>query len=204
METKTYIALAVLLASVTISRADIVGYSLADDGDGVITCTNYGLENVAPGVYQTYIYGDHNIWGPGHILGYFTTDTESDPTLTLGHSIDNDTGSDWGDYHVVVTMDKSFSFSAIGVGNAGWTFNSVAPSLVGTNYVGTINYYAVDPYLTPVLAGGTLNFNFSVSFSGSVSFAEQLTPSPVPEPATFVLVACGLGGLLIRRRLLAS
>ena len=203
MKTKACILLAALMASACLSRANIVAYNLADDGDGVINCSNYGLNPQGEGNYSMEIYGDHNLWGSGHLLGYFTTDTETDPTLALTHSIDNDTGTDWGDYHVMVTMNKTFSFSGISVANAGWTYTYTGPTLVGSDWIGYIDYYAG----TPVLAGGNLTFNFSVSFTGSVNFSEQLTPSPVPEPGTTALAVTGglvLAGLAVRRRRVES
>lgn len=205
MKARLFITLAALVASATLSRADIIGYNLADDGDGVITCTNYGLELVDTASYQMDIYGDHKIWGSGHIEGYFLTDSELDPMIGLSHWIDNDTAFDWGDYHIKVTMSKSFSFGAVAVANTGWTSTFTAPVAVGTNYVGYIDYVAVNPYLNPVSFGGTLGFSYSVSFIGSVYyFGEELTPTPVPEPGTFALMACGLAGLLVLRRRSAS
>jgi hypothetical protein len=196
MKIRILAIMAALLAGAGFSRANIIGYNLADDGDGVITCTNYGLNDLGSGNYSMYIYGDHNIWDSGHILGNFLTDTELDPTLALLNSIENDTGSAWGDYHVQVTMSKPFTFSNVGVGTSGWTFNTTAPALVGSDWIGYINYFAG----TPVLVGNTLDFNYSISFTGSVSFQEQLTPSPVPEPTTTGCFLLGLGALACFQR----
>jgi hypothetical protein len=196
MKTKMFIILAALVASVTLSRADIVGYTLAADGDGVITCSVGSLITNGPADYQLGIWGNQNALAPGHILGNITTDTEVDPTLALSQTINNDTTFDWGDYHVQVTMNKSFTFSGISVANSGWTWTATAPTTVGTNWIGYIDYYAG----TPVLIGQILNFNYSVSFIGSAQFCEQLTPTPVPEPATCALMICGLTGLWVMRR----
>jgi len=200
MKIKMFIILAALVASVASSRADITGHTLAADGDGVITCNIYDLTNTSPYNYRLDIYGDHNVWAPGHILGDILTDTELDPTLALYQAIDNDTSFAWGGYQVKVTMNKTFAFSNVNVANSGWTFITTTPTMVGTNYIGYIDYYAG----TPVLIGGTLDFNYSISFVGSVQFCEELTPSAVPEPGTFALVACGLAGLLVMRRRSAS
>jgi len=204
MKARMFIIMAALVASVSLSRADIIGYNLADDGDGVITCTNYGLEPIGDASYQMDVYGNHNIWGPGHIEGYFLTDTEADPMIGLSHWIDNDTAFDWGDYHIKVTMSKLFSINTVGVANTGWTFTSTAPVAVGTNWVGYIDYYAVNPYADQVSIGGTLGFSYSVSFTGSVYyFGEELTPTPVPEPGTTALAMMGgllLAGWTVRRR----
>lgn len=186
-----------LLAGVGFSRANIIGTTLADDGDGCITCNVYGLTNISSGNFQLNIDGTQHQWGPGHIFGSILTDTETDPTLALIESINNDTGLTWGDYHVQVTMSNPFTFPNVGVANSGWTFNTTAPVLVGSDWIGYINYFG---YGNPVLAGVTLDFNYSISFTGSVSFQEQLTPSSVPEPGTFTLMVCGLTGLLDMRR----
>jgi hypothetical protein len=201
MKVKLLVLVSALAASISLSQAEIIGYNLANDSDGVITCTNYGLELIGPASYQVGVYGDHNIWGPGHIEGYFLTDTETDPMIGLSHWIDNDTAFAWGDYHIKVTMSKLFSFSGISVANTGWTYTSTAPVAVGTNWVGYVDYYAVNPYVNQVPITGTLGFSYAVSFIGSVYyFGEELTPTPVPEPGTFALMACGLAGLLVLRR----
>jgi hypothetical protein len=197
MKIRILAIMAVLLAGAGFSRANIIGNTLADDGDGVLTCATYGFLTNSPGNYQLSIYGDQNIWGPGHIVGDILTDG-NDPTLALYQSIENDTGTAWGDYHVQVTMNHSFTFSSIGVANSGWTFTSTVPTLIGSDWIGNIDYYAGTP--VPADNVSTLDFNYSVTFTGSVSFTEQLTPSTVPEPGTFALMICGLAGLLVMRR----
>ena len=97
----------------------------------------------------------------------------------------------------MVTMSKAFTFSDVGVGNSGWIFNTTAPTNNGSMWIGYIDYYGYD---NPVSALGTLDFNYAINFVGSISFSEQLTPSPVPEPGTFALMICGLTGLLVMRR----
>src|ERR1039458_5142934 len=96
-------------------------------------------------------------------------------------------------------MSKLFAFTNVGVGNSGWNVTAVAqPTLVGSNWIGYIDYAG---YGNPVLALGTLAFNYSMTFTGGASFQEQLMPSPVPEPGTFALMACGLTGPVgLRRR----
>jgi hypothetical protein len=196
MKLRMFVIMAALVASASLSRANITGETLADDGDGVITCKIYSLITNSPGNYQLNIHGDHNIWGPGHILGNIYTDTETDPTLALDQSIDNDTGSAWGDYQVQVTMNKSFTFSNIGVANSGWTFTVTQPTQVGSDWIGDVDYYAG----IPVSISGTLDFNYSITFTGSASFAEQLTPSPVPEPMSAGVLLLGLGVLVCSQR----
>jgi hypothetical protein len=172
---------------------DIVGNTLADDGDGVLSCTTYGFQPVALHEFQLGIDGIHKVWAPGHILGNIITDTEEDPRLTLIHEIDNETGYAWTDYHVEVTMSKAFSIDNVTVANAGWTSVTTGPIQVGSDWIGKIDYYAGDA-VAPL---GTLDFAYRMTFTGSANFAEQLTPTP--EPATLSLLI--LGGLaLVRRR----
>jgi hypothetical protein len=196
MKIRMLAIMAALLAGAGFSRADIIGNTIAADGDPVMTCYTYGFLKTGDHAFQLSIDGSQNLWDYGHIQGDIITDTETDPTLALFNEIDNDTASAWGDYHVKVTMSKPFTFSNIGVANSGWTFNTTAPVLVGSDWIGYINYFAG----TPVLVGDPLDFNYSMTFTGGASFQEELMPSTVPEPGTFALTICGLTGLLVKRR----
>ncbi len=181
-------------------QADITSNTLADDGDGVLCCTTYGFQNLGNHEFQLSIDGTHNVFGTGNILGNIYTDTETDPKLTLLHNIDNDTGTAWTDYHAVVTMSKSFTFDNVTVDNAGWTSVVAQPTLNpdGITWTGTVNYYGAGD---PVDPSGDLSFGYRMTFIGSTSFEEDLTPSSsVPEPGTLVLLGCGLAGLLVARR----
>jgi hypothetical protein len=200
MKFRTLTIMAALLASAGLSRANIISNTIAAEGGGCITCSVYGFLTNGPGSFQLSIDGVHCQWDTGHILGDIITDTETDPTLALLNSIDNDTGITWNDYHVEVTMSKSFALTNVGVGNAGWTFTVTAPAPVGTNWVGAIDYTAG----TPVPDGGTLDFDYAMVFIGGASFQEALTPSTIPEPGTFALMVCGLTGLLAMRRRFAG
>lgn len=196
MKIRVLAVVATLLAGTGFSRADIISNSIAADGDGVISCYTYGFLKTGDHAFQLGIDGAQHAWDYGHIQGDIITDTETDPTLTLNNEINNDTGIAWNDYHVTVTMDKSFSFSDVSVGNTGWTGSDIAPTNNGVVWIGYINYFAGDV----VPDGGTLDFSYAISFTGSVSFQEALMPSTVPEPGTFALMICGLGGLLFMRR----
>ena len=199
MRTKSLTIALALLASVTLSHANIISANFADDGDGVLTCQSYWLTQTGPTAWSETIDGTHNLAQTGNILGNIVTDTEADPSLTLANEIDNDTGAPWTDYHVTLTMSKSFTLSGVTVANAGWTVHSiVGPTQVGSSYIGTINYICG----TPVDNLGTLDFNFTMTFTGSASFEEDLTPSyeVVPEPGTLALLAGGLLSLFVLRR----
>jgi len=198
----------VVLACATFSYATITSNTLASDGDGVITCDVYAMVTNTDNTFEIGIDGvHHNVtdpWNPGHILGDIISDSETlDPKLTLDNEIDNDTGYSWGDYHVQVTMTKSFTFDNVGVDTTGWTVSSITQPTTMDNitWTGYIDYVG---YGDPVLVNGTLDFGYRMTYIGSTSFCEQLTPSPVPEPGTFVLLACGLMGLLVMRRRFAG
>lgn len=189
----TAIAIAIL-ACVNTSYGDIIGNTIADDGDGVVTCDTYGFQKVADYEFELSIDGLHNQWDSGHILGDIITDTELDPKLTLFHDIDNDTDRLWTGYHVKVAMSKSFTFDNVTVANDGWTSSVIAPTKVGNNWIGYVNYYAGDA----VANGDTLSFGYRMTFIGAASFCEELTP--IPEPATITLLVCGAAGIIARRR----
>jgi hypothetical protein len=196
--TSLALALVAMLAWSAACRADITGTPFADDGDGVLTCTTYGFHQVAEGEFETSIDGVHHVFETGHILGPILTDTELDPKLTLLHEIDNDTDRAWTDYHAEVTMNKAFTFDNVTIDNSGWTFAITQPVLSGGTWTGTVDYYAG----VPVLVGGTIDFGYRMTFIGSASFCEALTPTP--EPGTLALLACcGLGLLFVRRRFVA-
>lgn len=199
MKLKFSAILAALLAGLATSHADITNTTFQAYNDGVMYCTFDNLTQIGPGDFHQSFYGDQLLFGTGTIYGQILADP-TDPNLTLAHTIDNDTGVTWTDYHVDVTMSQIFSFTNVTVGGS-WSQVVTAPTLVSGSYVGSIDFYAA-PFGAPVPNGGILNFSYTLTFSGSVSFSEQLTPSstPVPEPGTFALVACGLMGLLVLQR----
>ena len=186
----------ILILSVlaTGSYAGIEGVDAADDGDGVLTCTT----SYEAGVLT--VDGTHNIFDAGHVLGTITTDTAEDPILTIFNSLDNDTGLDWVAYHVNVSMSQPFTISGDNVtAPADWSSTITSqPVMVGSDYVGQIDYMAG----TPVADGETLTFGYAIDFSGSTSysFCQELIPVSVPEPATLALATCGLLGLFALRR----
>jgi hypothetical protein len=145
------------------------------------------------------------------MLGWVQTSDPTDPTLTLGSSVNNDSGQAWIGYQVNVIMSTPFTFVTPGptVNNPppnDWIVASVvAPTLqVGGNYngdyLGTINYSGG----TPVGIGDELDFLYSINFSGSSSYAFTQSVMPeialVPEPGTITLLAIGGLGFAMRLR----
>ena len=196
MKIRILAIVAALLAGAGLSRADITGVNIWSYNTDVMTCSCGSLTG-SSGNYQLGIDGTQLAWASGSIGGTITTDgAGTDPTLQLGEVINNDTEYAWYDYHVTITMSQPFSFSNIGVANSGWTYNPTAPVLVGSDWIGYIDYYAG----TPVPNGGTLDFSLSIAFTGTTSFEEDLMPSTVPEPGTFALIVFGLTGLLVMGR----
>jgi len=195
MKIRMLAIVAALLAGAGLSRADITGVNIWSYNTDVMTCSCGSLTG-SSGNYQLGIDGTQLAWASGSIGGTITTDG-TDPTLQLGEQINNDTGSTWNDYHVTITMSQLLSFSNVGVTNGGWTDIVTAPTLVGSDWIGYVDYYAG----TPVLPDNSiLDFSLSVTFTGNTSFEETLMPSTVPEPGTFALMVCGLTGLLVMRR----
>jgi hypothetical protein len=202
---RTLTLVVVILACAAFTQAGIISVcELAADGDGVITCSTYDLLDVTPPEaqikeYEMGIYGDQHSFETGHILGPIVTLTEDDPKLTLLHDIDNETLETLTDYHAQITMNKTFTIDNVSVANTGWTWVITQPTLVGSDWVGSVDYYSG----TPVAPSATLSFGYRMTFVGSTSISEALTPS-VPEPGMITLLACGLVGRLIARRRIAK
>ena len=140
------------------------------------------------------------------LVGTIQTDTPSDPTLTLGSTVNNDTGNPWLGYQVNVAMDQPFTFTAPGpsVNNApanDWFVASiVAPTLqLSGPYAGEYEGTLLFSEGTPIGVGESLEWAYSISFGSSTdySFTQEMIPlfSPIPEPSALALVA--MGGLVL-------
>jgi hypothetical protein len=136
------------------------------------------------------------------------TDTPSDPTLTIGNTIDNESPFVWTAYIVNVAMSQTFSISNAVVNlPSGWSENVTQPILQGGNYVGTIDYFVTGGG-TPVAiypgANSTLDFSYQITFTGSTSYSFTESAMAVPEPSGLSsLMAGGLvvgGTMIVKRR----
>jgi len=180
------------------AQADIVDWDCQDDGDGAIVMTNQTL--VDNGGYYELTADCEQYDYPGHVEGWFDTDTETDPIVWIIETVDNATDFDWTDYHIDIGMDKDFQITGV-IAPPDWTWTITPPvagqplpshTNPGTGWVGSVDYYAG----TPIEIGQSGNFGLIVSFEGSVAFCTEQVPTP--EPATLALLA--FGGLLVRRR----
>ncbi len=126
MKVRMLAVMAMILACASFSYADIIGNTIKDDGDGVITCAGGDCSKIVEHEFLLCLNGSHNIWDKGDIQGDIITDSPDDPKLTLDESIDNDTGSPWSDYHVEVDMNIPFTIDNVTV-DAPWTSVTTAP-----------------------------------------------------------------------------
>jgi hypothetical protein len=196
----TIAILTAILAWATTGSASIISADCAADGDGAL---QYSATNWDSGTYTMSIDAGQ-YWGPGHMIGDFVTDTELDPTVTMHNTIDNDTGFDWTAYHVNVYMNKYFTLASPTVyypftTSPGWSGNiTVSPAVLVSPGVWEAQVDFVGG--SPILDGtGVIDFSYQASFTGTVSFCQEMVP--IPEPGILALGLSGLVALVVTRRL---
>lgn len=194
--------LSIFLFSAPFVSAVITDWNCTDDGDGAIvmndSSTTWGYDS-GSGEYTLSMVGAQ-YWYPAHVEGNFTTDTETDPTVWIAETVDNQTTFAWTDYHITIGMTKNFSISTSVIAPDGWTFEVSQPISGqpmpngGTGWLGTIDYYVGTG--SPIAIGSSGDFGFKISFVGTVDFCTEQVPTP--EPATLAIL--GLGATFIMAR----
>jgi hypothetical protein len=190
----------VVLLLAPVCHAELIGYNCAPDGDGAISLNNpTAWTEEADGSYTLAIDGTHAFVtgqsdlhpdaigsNTAHMEGDFFASDPNDPTVTFMNSIDNDTGFTWTGYNINLYMNTPYTIlSAAAIAPGDWTVTTSGPTWNGSQYVGQINYAAG----TPVADGGTIDFKYKISFTGSTiySFTQEMTP--VPEPGMLALLS---------------
>jgi hypothetical protein len=172
--------------------ASIISASAHDDGSGAFVCTSTSW---VKSTSTMYIDGNQ-YWYPGNVQSQYTTDTPEDPTVWVRNTVENDTDFAWTDFHIDITMSKPFTIDSAS-GPTNWTFQITPPvQQVDLSYLGKIDYYRASG--SAVAIGGTGDFDYQLSFAGSISYNQQMIPTP--EPGTVVLLAGGVVALRRRRR----
>jgi hypothetical protein len=183
-----------LLAWTSSSRASIVGVSYNGDDPGVLSSAASW-----DGSSQLTVTGSQTGL-PATTSGAFTTDNDVDPTVSMYNFLNNDTSMVWTGYEILLTANKPVTLlSPSAIAPAGWS--------VGVYQIpGDGTQWEVDAYDTTgtelIAPGGELDFSFLMTFTGSLTYTQTLSPMgtvAVPEPGTLVLALGGLLGLVAVR-----
>src|SRR5690242_16782771 len=107
MKIRSAFTIAALLASSLASKAGSVTNATANYGDGNVVCYVYTFSQTDQELDMGNSVLPMKQYAPGSVSGYLTTD--GDPTLTLGNTINNTTGTPWSGYIVDVSMPQTFT-----------------------------------------------------------------------------------------------
>ena len=184
----------------TASHASVTGVEVLDWAGGIY-CSQPLLQSDASG--QSAAMSGSQWLNSGSMEINIAANSTIDPILSIGNSINNTSSFAWSEYIVTLSMNQSFSINSANVTvPSDWTASITAPTGpdISGNYIGTIDYLAG----TPVAVNGTLNFNYVVQFTGSLSYTLTENVQAVPEPGLNSLMAGGLlmgiSLIVIRRR----
>lgn len=191
------------LALVSTAQASITNAWWDADGDGVLECSTTSWDPITSTLWME---GAHCYDTAGHMEGLIQTDTPLDPTLTLSGSVQNQTSFAWIGYQIKIRMSVPWNWTTPGptIENPplyDWFITSQA----GPWHIGGGIYEGIFDYSsgTPVGVGETLNWLYSIDFSGglNIQFTQEMIPwsTQIPEPGSLALV--GLGGLMLVHRL---
>jgi hypothetical protein len=175
--------------------------SVGDSGwTGGIYCYEPVLQTDSNG--QSALMSGNQWLSSGSMDINIAASSTTDPILSIGSSINNTSSFAWTEYIVTLSMNQAFSINSANVSAPlGWSANITGPGGpdISGNYIGTIDYLAG----TPVAVSGTLDFNYVVQFTGSLSYSLTESVQAVPEPGVFSLLTSGallLGGLMMAKR----
>lgn len=195
MKAKYLIAGMLVLCAGAVANAEIVDWNCDADGDGAIVMNSIGFDDPT----DTLTCNGTQHWKPAHILGDFTTDTELDPIVWARNTIFNDSEVapfSWTDYHINITMNKTFSILSTAT-MEGWTCNNITqPTQSGSLWTGTVDFLKSGTGL-PVNIGDWGQFDVKFSFLGSINFTMEMIPTPEPTTLSLLLLS---GLALLRRR----
>ncbi len=197
MKLQSLVALVALLGAASIAQAKIIDATCTTDTDGAIVMEGWSWwwDDAESTAYMQMTEVQRA--APGHVFPTFTADSELDPFAHITKEVQNDTTFAWTDYHINITLNKTFHIESA-VQPTGW----LAPVMTQPSEISPGVWYGyVDYYYggagTEIPIGGLATYELTASFAGSANFAvEQI---PTPEPTTFGLLLIG-GVALLRRR----
>ena len=200
---KACLILAAVLAATASLQADIIDWGCDDDGDGAIVINDALTDLIPNGGDYTLDLTGAQYWGPGHLNGFFESDTSTDPIVWLVETVENETTFDWTDYHIDIGMNQDFDITGV-ITPVGWTTvvtdpvpGQSLPAGAGIGYVGAVDYYYGGSG-TEVVIGDSGDFGLKVEFVGTVEFCTSQYPTP--EPASLTMLALGALAVIRRRR----
>jgi hypothetical protein len=197
MNTRFLVAALALVVAASLAEAKIIDATCtAGDGGGIVMEGMTWEWSDAEMTARMWVREVQKL-PVGYLYPTFTADSELDPSAHIIKEVDNDTTFAWTDYHINLTLNKTFQIVSA-VQPTGWlTPVMTQPSEVSPGvWQGAVDYYYGGPG-TEILIGGTATYDVKASFAGSANFTVEQRPTP--EPSTLGLLAIGAVALLRRR-----